>query len=213
MSYDISSLFKRYTELLAVKNDISLAFNILVHAFENNGVLYTCGNGGSAADAEHMVTELMKGFLLPRKLNSEFKIKLISMHGETGKKIADSLQEGIRAVSLVGHPSLSTAFSNDVSPELVFAQQLYVLGRKNDVLIGFSTSGNSVNVVRTLQVALAIGMKTIIFTGATGGQCAGIADCSIKVPAEDTYKIQEYHLPVYHALCAMLEEYFYGGKK
>lgn len=213
MSYDISCLFERYPELSVVKNDISLALNILVDSFENNGTLYTCGNGGSAADAEHMAAELMKGFLLPRKINSEFKIKLISMHGEIGRKIADSLQEGLRVISLVGHPSLSTAFSNDVNPELVFAQQLYVLGRKNDVLIGFSTSGNSINVVRTLQVALAIGIKSIIFTGAGGGKCAEIADCSIKAPAEDTYKVQEYHLPVYHAICAMLEEYFYGEKK
>jgi D-sedoheptulose 7-phosphate isomerase len=118
----------------------------------------------------------------------------------------------MRAISLNSHPSFATAFGNDVNFEMIFAQQLYVLGDKNDICIGFSTSGNSVNVIKALQVAKAKQIKTVAFTGSDGGECAKIADCCIKVPETETYRIQEYHLPIYHALCAMLEEYFYGNR-
>jgi D-sedoheptulose 7-phosphate isomerase len=136
---------------------------------------------------------------------------MISLYGEEGSTISSHLQEGMRAISLNGHPALATAFGNDVDFEMIFAQQVYVLGRENDVLAVFSTSGNSRNVLRSLQVAKAKKMKNIVFTGSGGGLCAKFADCCIKVPETKAHRIQEYHLPVYHALCAMLEEHFYGG--
>jgi D-sedoheptulose 7-phosphate isomerase len=210
MSYRIDELFERYPELESVKGAILSGFNIIKQAFADNGTLYACGNGGSAADAEHMVGELMKGFLLPRKVSPELYSSLKSEYGDDGVALADNLQEGLRAISLNGHPSLATAFGNDVDFEMIFAQQLYVLGRRGDVLIGFSTSGNSVNILKAFKIARVLGIKTIAMTGEGGGACRAVVDCCINVPEVETYKVQELHLPVYHALCAMLEDEFYG---
>ena len=209
-SYSVSDLFERYPELKVSETSILDAFHLLKSIYSNNGTLFVCGNGGSAADAEHMVGELMKGFLLPRPVPSDLKHKLVEEYGEVGEVFADNLQGGLPAVSLNGHPSLSSAFGNDVDFEMTFAQQLYVLGTRGDVLIGFTTSGNSKNVLNAFRIARIMGIKTIAFTGSDGGACADLVDCSINVPERETYKIQELHLPVYHALCAMLEEEFYG---
>jgi D-sedoheptulose 7-phosphate isomerase len=172
-----------------------------------------CGNGGSAADAEHIVGELMKGFLLKREKDKLFTGSAASVLGEEeGKRISSLLQSGIKSISLNAHLAFSTAYINDVCSEMVYAQQLHVLGRKGDVFIGISSSGNASNVLNTLKVAKISGIKSILLTGRSGGKCAGSADLCIKVPSDETYKIQEYHLPIYHALCAMLEEYFYGSK-
>lgn len=210
MAYDIAKLFSLFPALTDTKPSIMQAFELLKQTFTSDGTIFVCGNGGSAADAEHMVGELMKGFLLPRPVDPAFNDTLTSLYSEQGSTISSYLQEGMRAISLNGHPSLSTAFGNDVNFEMIFAQQVYVLGRKNDILVGFTTSGNSRNVVKAMQIAKAKGLKTIAFTGAGGGTCAEIADCCIRVPETETYRVQEYHLPIYHALCAMLEEYFYG---
>jgi D-sedoheptulose 7-phosphate isomerase len=210
MSYKIETLFNRYPELKSTEESIMSAFNIIRNSFTGASTLYTCGNGGSAADAEHMVGELMKGFLLPRKTAPELYSKLKEQYGDEGTELADGLQEGLRAISLNGHPSLATAYGNDVNFEMIFAQQLYVLGKPGDTLMGFTTSGNSANIVKAFKVAKALGVKTIAMTGKNGGECRAIVDCCITVPETETYKVQELHLPVYHALCAMLENEFYG---
>jgi phosphoheptose isomerase len=211
MTYQIKDLFDRFPQLCKSEESIFHALNIIKQTFCNDGTLFACGNGGSAADAEHMVGELMKGFLLPRKIVSSVKSELSERFGKDGLMMAENLQEGLRAVSLNGHPSLATAFGNDISFEMIFAQQIYVLGRKGDVLVGFTTSGNSVNIVNAFKVAGTLGIQTVAFTGESGGECASIVDCCIKVPSVETYKVQEFHLPVYHAICALLEEEFYGG--
>lgn len=212
MKDHLKNLTERYAQLVSVRNDISDAYNILEKTFCNGGTLFACGNGGSASDSEHIVGELMKGFKLKRPLTDSDKSEIMQKLGSDGQMLADKLQYGLKAISLTGHPALSTAFSNDVEPELVFAQQLSVLGKKGDVLIGISTSGNSKNVYRAMQVARLKGISTILMTGEKPGKCLELADCAIKVPASETYLIQEYHLPVYHTLCIMIEEKFYGER-
>ena len=209
MTDHLSELIHRHEALYTVKDAICQAFGTLKDCFSQGGTLFVCGNGGSAADAEHIVGELMKGFLLPRRGRGELQTKLEELFGEEVVKIGAALQGGLRAVSLNGHPALSSAFANDVEAELVYAQQLYVLGKAGDVLLGLSTSGNSKNVVKALCVAKAMGVKTVVMTGAGGGDCAKLADCAIKVPEKETFLVQELHLPVYHALCAMLEDFFF----
>jgi len=212
MSYTISKLFIEFPKLKTIENQIIDCYEILKTTFQEQNTLFVCGNGGSASDAEHMVGELMKSFLIPRPINSEFSNKLSSLYNEEGSDFSSKLQEGLRTISLNSHPSLITAYGNDVDYEMVFAQQLYVLGREGDVVIGFTTSGNSKNIIKAFKVAKAKGITTIVFTGTDGGECSEIVDCCIKAPEKETYRIQEYHLPIYHALCAMLEEYFYGKK-
>ena len=210
MSYNISELYSLFPALSSAEESIDQSFELIKNTFTNDGTMFICGNGGSAADAEHMVGELMKGFLLPRHVDQAFQSTMVDIYGEEGSIITSSLQEGMRAISLNGHPSLTTAFGNDVDYSMVFAQQLYVLGRADDLLVGFTTSGNSKNVINALKVARAKNITSIIFTGQDGGESAKLADCCIKAPETETYRVQEYHLPIYHALCAMLEEYFYG---
>ena len=213
INYYLTELLEKYNELHVVKSEILQAFNILKDCYKNSGTLYICGNGGSAADSEHLVGELMKSFMLPRVLkNEKFISKTKELYGRDSEQLLPFLQEGLRAVSLTGHPSLSTAFSNDVQPDMVFAQQLYILAKPGDVFLGISTSGNSSNVFKALQVANGLELKTILFTGKNGGRCSTIAGFSIKTPSDVVYRIQEYHLPIYHTLCLMLEEYFYGEK-
>lgn len=207
----INELIERFPKLEVSRESIEYAFEIMKKSFCNKGTLFTCGNGGSAADAEHMVGELMKGFLLSREVKSSTKSKLNDKFGETGMELASKLQEGLPAVSLNGHPSLATAFGNDVDFEMIFAQQVYVMGREGDVLLGFTTSGNSLNVINALKIANTFGIKTITMTGRNGGVCDNLAECCIKVPEDETYIVQELHLPIYHALCLQLEEEFYGG--
>ena len=206
------SLFERFPSLSAVEKQFQMAFETLRSTVADGGTIFTCGNGGSAADAEHIVGELMKGFILDRPLQQkETEAFELALGQEEGRQIANALQGGIKAMSLVGHPSLATAFANDADPAMVFAQQLHVLGTEGDALIALSTSGNSENVVNALKVAKAKKIASIALTGADGGECAETADATITVPETETHKAQELHLPIYHALCAMLEEEFYGG--
>ncbi len=211
MSYKISNLYERYPELKKIDYSISKAFSMLKRTILDDGIIFTCGNGGSASDAEHIAGELLKSFLIRRSTSSKFRIKAKKVIGKIdGNKICDGLEDGIRSISLNGHPSFSTAFSNDRSPSMVFAQQLHVLGRRGDTLVAISTSGNAINVLNALKISKIKGIRSILLTGSLGGECSKIADLSIRVPASETYKVQEYHLPIYHALCAMLEEEFYG---
>lgn len=197
----LDSLIKRYPCLEPVKSKVFDAFVQLVQTYETGGKLLVCGNGGSAADADHIVGELMKGFFKKRPLPAAT--------AELFGPMAQYLQGALPAIALTQHVALSTAFSNDVHPEMVFAQQVYGYGKKGDVLLGISTSGNSKNVCHALHVAKALGMRTVAFTGASGGDMANLVDVLINVSGSNTAEIQELHLPVYHCLCAMLEEAFF----
>jgi D-sedoheptulose 7-phosphate isomerase len=199
----ITELTGRYPVLDVCLEDLGAAFAILEAGYRRDGVVYLCGNGGSAADAEHIVGELMKSFSFKRPIPDSFKNLL------DDESVSSRLEGALRAVALTGHVSLVTAFANDVDPAMVFAQQVYGYGREGDVLWALSTSGNSVNVLHALKVAKARGMKCIGMTGKGGGAMKELCDMCICVPAEETYKVQELHLPVYHALCRMLEDEFF----
>ncbi len=204
-------LEERYPVLSDIKGQIKSACEVIANAFAAGSTLYVCGNGGSASDAEHIAGELLKGFCLKRPVPKEFKRKLADEFGEAGKFVGGRLQCGLRTVSLTGHPALSTAFGNDVDGSLIFAQQLYAMGKTGDVLMGISTSGNSNNILHCMRVAKAMDIKTILLTGESGGKCKELADISICVPAKITHHIQELHLPIYHTMCLILEEHFYGN--
>lgn len=208
--YLFEKLFSDYPALLSCKDSIKEAFFTLVTSFSNNRKLLVCGNGGSSADADHIVGELMKDFKLKRKAEKSLIDKLGSLYGKEGEIIGKDLQQGLPAISLSAHQSLFTAFLNDVGADNVFAQQVYGYGEAGDTLLAISTSGNSRNVCNAIKVAKAIGIKTIALTGSTGGKLSELCDISIVASESATDKIQEYHLPIYHALCAMLEEHFFS---
>ena len=200
----------RYPELSEVKKEIAEAYQILENCYAKGGKLLIAGNGGSAADAEHIVGELMKGFKLPRKSEAEFVKKLIAENEELGTVLAESLQGALPAIALDGHLALSTAYMNDCEPLLCFAQQVNGYGKMGDVFWGISTSGNSKNVLYAAITAHAKSLKVIGLTGAKSSKLEQMSDVCIKVPQTETYMIQELHLPVYHCLCLMLEERFFG---
>lgn len=198
------TLYATYPTLKPCEADIRAAFAILLETAKANATVLTCGNGGSAADSEHIVGELMKGFNLKRPLSAEQKSLFDSV--PDGADIASKLQCGIRAISLVSQCGLITAFSNDVDADLIFAQQVFAYAqKKEDVLIALSTSGNSKNVVKAAETAKAAGIRTVAVTGDTGGKLSAFADVTVKLPAHTPFEVQELTLPVYHALCAALE--------
>lgn len=199
----------RYPVLSSAKEEILIAFELLCNCYENKGKLLICGNGGSASDAEHIVGELMKNFSKDRNLDAKIKTDLIAVSYELGCQLANALQPALPAIALTSHTALNTAFMNDVNPELIFAQQVLGYGNPGDILLGISTSGNAKNVLYAFVTARALGMKTLGLTGKTGGRFNEYCDIVIHVPASVTHEIQELHLPVYHALCQMLEEYFW----
>lgn len=205
----LEELVERYPVLDAVKDDVRKAYELLEACYEQGGKLLIAGNGGSCADAEHIVGELMKGFVKRREVSDSFAECLRNADEVRGAELAEKLQGGLPAIALTGHAGLSTAYLNDVDGDLIFAQQTYGYGRPGDVLIGISTSGNAKNVMYAMTVAKALGMKTIGLTGKDGGALKREADVSVVVPETETFKIQELHLPVYHALCLMLEERFF----
>ncbi|OMF26503.1 phosphoheptose isomerase [Paenibacillus sp. FSL H8-0548] len=207
----IERLVVKYPDLTCCLADIDQAVELLKAAYSRGGKLLICGNGGSAADCEHIVGELMKGFNSPRELPKEQRNVLISAFAEEGGYLAEHLQGALPAISLVSHSALMTAYANDVEADMVFAQQVYGYGQPGDVLIGLSTSGNSRNVIRAMQVARAFGLRTIAFTGHSGGKLLGLADVTIRVPYEQTLDIQERHLPIYHTICLSLEEAFFAN--
>lgn len=205
----IELLISRYPSLECVKNDIYEAYKVLEETFQKNGKLLIAGNGGSAADAEHIVGELMKGFKNPRKVNIEFADKLMNENAQLGKTLSEHLQGALPAIALDGHPALTTAYMNDCEPLLGFAQQVNGYGRKGDTFLAISTSGNSENILYAAVTAHALGMKVIGLTGEKESKLSAMSDVCIKVPQTETYMIQELHLPVYHCLCLMLEEKFF----
>ena len=205
----LNLLIERYPALASQRDAIELAYLAIAECYKNGGKLLIAGNGGSAADAEHIVGELMKSFVLKRKLDQSFVDQLLNVDPEMGKVLSENLQGALPAIALDGHFALSTAYMNDCEPLLCFAQQVNGYGKAGDVFVGISTSGNSKNVLYAATVAKAKGMKVVGLTGAKPSKLPEIADVCIMAPSTETYMIQEYHLPVYHALCLMLESAFF----
>jgi len=206
----LSILIERYPQLVFCEKSIVVAYELLVTSYMQGGKLLIAGNGGSASDAEHIVGELMKAFVKPRKLTESQQSALISIDAEFGGTLADNLQGALPAIALDGHIALSTAYMNDCEPLLCFAQQVNGYGKCGDVFLGISTSGNSKNVIYAAITAKARGLKVIGLTGSKENMLMKFADVCIRVPETETYKIQELHLPVYHCLCLMLEERFFN---
>ena len=211
MNHYVDELIDRYPILKSKRESIVGAFYILSACFRKHGKLLIAGNGGSAADAEHIVGELMKGFALPRRIDENLKEKLKDIDCNMGNELSDKLQQALPAIALSNHNSLNTAFLNDVDGQLCFAQQILGYGEANDVFLGISTSGNSMNILYAAIVAKAQGMKVIALTGKDGGRLAHMADVLIAVDEHETYKVQELHLPIYHCLCLMVEEEMFRG--
>ncbi len=202
-------LIQRCPELEPVLSEIRQAGELLENCFRAGGKLLVCGNGGSAADSEHIVGELMKGYNLKRPIPLAFRAHLSRLFPERAEYLADHLQGALPAISLVSHTSLITAFINDVAADMIFAQQVYGYGRPGDVLLGISCSGKAPDVLNALQVARAMGLKTLGFSGRSGGSLPGLCDVLVRVPEEHVPDIQEEHEAIYHALCAWLEERFF----
>ncbi len=204
-------LIERYPVLEVCKEDIISGYELLEECYTNGGKLLIAGNGGSAADAEHIAGELMKRFKTPRPIPNELKEKLIKIDPVRGENLSKNLERPLMAIPLVAHEALTTAYINDVDGLGVFAQQLYGFGKKNDVFLGISTSGNSQNVMSATVVARALGIKVLGLTGELGGELNMVSNVCVKVPETETYRIQELHLPVYHCWCLMLEDHFFGA--
>lgn len=196
----MNELIKRYPKLEYCKEDIKNALDLIIDTYKNGGKLLVCGNGGSAADSEHIVGELMKGFMLKRTVTDE------SIPSELRK----NLQGALPAISLPSQSAILSAFINDVEPEMMYAQLVYGYATDRDLIIGISTSGNSKNIVNAVKVAKSVGAKTLSLTGKSESILSEISDVTVKVPETETFKVQEYHLPVYHYLCAETEKYFFG---
>lgn len=207
----VDELIERYPVLNDSREDIVQAYLTLEESYLHGGKLLVAGNGGSSADANHIVGELMKGFCLPRKMSEDFADKLKAVDEVRGAVLADKLQGALPAIALDNHNALNTAFLNDVDGALMYAQQVNGYGNAGDVFLGITTSGNAGNVMYAAVVAKAKGMKVLGLTGKTGGKLAGVADVCIRVNETETYKVQELHLPIYHCLCLMVEAYFFGG--
>lgn len=202
----LDELVARYEKLTHLKEPIGTAAKMLISAYRNHKKMLVCGNGGSSSDAGHIVGELMKSFEAPRTLDPAIQQNLRDSFGMQGKQLAENLQQGLPAISLCEHSALLTAISNDLGGEFIFAQQVVGYGNSDDILLALSTSGNSRNVLNALMTARAKGMKTIGMTGENGGQMKALCDVVINVPATRTAHVQELHLPVYHALCMMVEK-------
>jgi len=205
-----NELFVNYPALEVCKKDILAAYAVLVTCYKNKGKLLICGNGGSAADAEHITAELMKEFKMKRRVTAADAKKICKVDPKNSAFLCDGLQRALPAISLVSQMALFSAFANDVNIDMVFAQQVYGYGQDNDALLAISTSGNSANIVNAARIAKAMGIPVVGLTGRSGGKLAEFCAVVIRPPFDETYRIQEFHKPIYHALCAMLEEEFFG---
>lgn len=195
----LKELFKTYPDLEICQKDIEAALNLIISTYKNGGKVLVCGNGGSAADSEHIVGELMKGFMLKREVADERIPELL----------AKKLQGALPAISLVSQVGVLSAFINDVDADMMYAQLVYGYGKEGDLLICLSTSGNSANCVNAAKIAKYIGVRTLSMTGEKDSKLSEISDCTLKVPETETFKVQELHLPLYHYLCAAVEKYFF----
>jgi phosphoheptose isomerase len=207
----LNELMARYPQLISVKDEIKKASDCLIKCYEEGHKVLVCGNGGSSSDSDHIVGELMKGFEHNRPLADDLKSRLSDAGGERGTYLAGKLQQGLPAISLTAHSALITAVANDTDADLIFAQQVVGFGNAGDVLIGLSTSGNSRNVLDAMITAKAKGMTVIGLTGETGGRMKPSCDILISVPGRRTAHVQELHLPVYHTLCTIVENHFFGN--
>lgn len=207
----VFTLMERYPALAHLQGEIEAGYSLIEQAYAGGGKLLVAGNGGSSSDAEHMVGELMKGFLLPRRCSDADAEKLRQIDPELGEVLAQNLQGALPAIALHGHYALSTAFMNDCMPQLCFAQQVNGYGKPGDVFFGISTSGNSENVLYAAVTAKAKGMHVVGITGERESKLSAIADVCIRVPGTEAFRVQEYHLPIYHCICMMLEERFFGA--
>ena len=207
---ELEELIKRYPQLDVCKKDIEKAYLLLQKTYDKNGKLLIAGNGGSAADSEHIAGELMKRFKITRPINKELADKLMKIDPERGERLVKNLEMPLRAVPLTSHIAITTAYMNDADATGVFAQQMLGFGNEGDVFLAISTSGNSENIISACVVAKAMGIKIIGLTGEKESKLSKYSDICIKVPETETYKIQELHLPVYHALCLMLESNYFG---
>lgn len=206
-----NDLFNQYSELVICKKDIYSMFSIMVNCYKNKGKMLVCGNGGSAADSEHIVGELMKEFWIKRPAPKSMTKKLEAIESKNSDYIYNNLQQALPAISLVSQSSLFTAYANDVNANMIFAQQVYGYAQPNDILLAISTSGNSSNVCNAAHLSRALDMPVIGLTGETGGKLAQFCNVIVTVPSTCTYRIQEYHLPIYHTICLALEEEFFGN--
>ncbi|HOB19350.1 MAG TPA: SIS domain-containing protein [Candidatus Atribacteria bacterium] len=207
----LGELLARYPDLRPCEAAIRKAFEAITGCYRSGGKVLIAGNGGSCSDAGHIVGELMKDFMIKRPIPEDLRQSLLSMGNEYADLLAQKLQGALPAIDLTAHSALITAFGNDVDAKLAYAQQVVGYGRKGDVLIGISTSGNAENIAFAIFTARAAGLMTIGLTGGTGGRMKDIADIVICVPGDTTAKIQELHLPIYHALCAMVEAEIFGS--
>ena len=204
----IDLLIGRYPKLIGCRADILRASELLISLFQRGWTLFTCGNGGSAADADHIVGELAKGFLKKRSVGADLRGRLAESY-EDGEEFASRLQVGLPAVSLHSQSALLTAFANDCDPSMIYAQTLLALAKPGDALLAISTSGNSENAVNAAKLAKVIGLTVIALTGERESKLSALADCAVRVGDTPTYRVQELHLPVYHWLCAKIEDTFY----
>ncbi|MBO7662804.1 MAG: SIS domain-containing protein [Clostridia bacterium] len=206
----LDGLMARYPALEPCRESIRAAYGIMEDCYRRDGKLLIAGNGGSAADSEHMAGEMMKRFRMPRPMPPALAERMKEIDPKRGPGLARNLERGLMAIPLVAHEALTTAYINDVDALGVFAQQLYGFGREGDVFLGISTSGNAENILNATVVARALGIRVIGLTGRKGGELARIADVAVRAPEDETYKIQELHLPIYHCWCMMLEERFFA---
>lgn len=205
----LNELIERYPELESIRNDVEKAYELMEEAYASGHKMLVAGNGGSAADSEHIVGELMKTFKKERPISEELKSELERIDPVRGKQLADFLQNSLRAIAVTGHTSLTTAVMNDVEPKLGFAQQVNGYGDEGDIFLAISTSGNAENIMLAAVTAKAKGLKVILLSGKTGGELKKLADAAIIVPDDETFRIQERHLPIYHTLCRELEDHFF----
>ncbi|WDF52847.1 SIS domain-containing protein [Paenibacillus sp. KACC 21273] len=205
-------LINRYPELEDLKTEILEVCSSIVETFKNGGKLLICGNGGSASDSEHIVSELMKSFRIKRPINKKNSELFYQHYGVNGQKLANMLEEGLPTVSLSNSMSLITAISNDVNPSMIYAQQVYGYGSQVDSLLLISTSGNSENVIQAAKVGTVLGLNTISLTGKNGGNLIKYCKHNLIIPQDETYIIQEYHVAVYHTICAVVEESIFGQR-
>ena len=208
----LNDLMNRCPGLIVCKLDIQSAVELLTKTYQDGGKLLLCGNGGSSSDCEHIVGELMKNFMVNRKITESARKKFLASASRNGEYIANHLQGALPAISLGSHTSLVSAFSNDTAADLAFAQQVYGYGKPEDCFLGISTSGNSANIVYAAETAKALGLKTIALTGAAGGMLGEVCDVAIKAPSNVTPHVQEHHVSIYHTVCMILEETFFPAK-
>lgn len=211
MSEILDNLIKRYPILNNEKDIIEQAFIMMMDCYRHDGKIFVAGNGGSAADSDHICGELMKSFRLKRRIPDDLRQRLVAIDSKIGEELADNLECALPAITLVSQAAFTTAYINDVGSDSIFAQKLYGLGKEGDLFLGISTSGNSKNVIQAALLAKAIGIKVIALTGRGGGELLKYSDICVRIPEEETYKVQELHLPIYHCWCMMLEEAFFGA--